>query len=107
MPSTEAVLDGLSVAKFVHTIDLCSAYFSIPLDPESTDLTAFATRRGQFKFLKMSPGLVNGSAPFNELIQLTFGSLLNSSVFAFLDDLAIPIQYQYQYIDFMSGTSSS
>jgi hypothetical protein len=51
---TSTVINSLQGAKFFQTLDLANAYLGMQLDPETSDLTAFITRKGQFKFTRLS-----------------------------------------------------
>jgi hypothetical protein len=60
MPDMSSIIDSLQGFKFFTAIDLANAYLSVPLDPETNDITAFVTRRGMFKFLRLSAGIASG-----------------------------------------------
>ena len=55
-------------AKYVSTIDLASAYWQVPMSPESKSLTSFRTRRGIFQWNFMPQGLKNSSKTFQALM---------------------------------------
>ena len=101
MPSIDSIFDNLQGHRYYTTLDFCNAYLSIPLHPETNDVTGFVTRRGHFKFLRLSAGVCNGAAAFNELVQLMFGKLLWSEVLCFLDDACLPSATVEQGIDLL------
>jgi hypothetical protein len=91
MPSSNLVLDSLRDKKFYSVLDLANAYLSVPLNPETNHLTAFVTRRGMYKFLRLVGGLASAPAVFNQLvIQRLFSDLQWSQVLCFVDDLTLP-----------------
>ncbi|UYV78601.1 hypothetical protein LAZ67_16002112, partial [Cordylochernes scorpioides] len=79
IPLIETVLDQLSNSKYFSTIDITSAFWQIPIHPESRPLLSFVTHLGQYHFnrlpfgLKLSPQIFERQ--LNQLIQkhkLTF-----------------------------------
>ena len=62
-------LDSLSGVKWFSSLDLHSAYYQIPLDPESKPKTAFATpRNGLHQYTVLCFGLCNSPASFTRII---------------------------------------
>ncbi|UYV64748.1 hypothetical protein LAZ67_3001847 [Cordylochernes scorpioides] len=81
IPLIETVLDQLSNSKYFSTIDITSAFWQIPIHPESRPLLSFVTHLGQYHFnrlpfgLKLSPQIFERQ--LNQLIQkhkLTFAN---------------------------------
>ncbi|UYV67035.1 K02A2.6-like, partial [Cordylochernes scorpioides] len=79
IPLIETVLDQLSNSKYFSTINITSAFWQIPIHPESRPLLSFVTNLGQYHFnrlpfgLKLSPQIFERQ--LNQLIQkhkLTF-----------------------------------
>ena len=66
LPKTEDVFDALGEthATIFSTLDLNSAYFQIPLDPETRHKSAFVTHEGVFEFTRMPFGLRNAPMSF-------------------------------------------
>jgi hypothetical protein len=91
MPSADLVFNTLKNHRYYCGLDLCNAFLSVNLEEQSRHLTAFSTRRGQFEFTRMSPGLHLAPSVFNRLVM---GKLLNGllwrEVSCFIDDLVIP-----------------
>ena len=52
----------LSGMKYLSKIDLTNGYWQIPVAPEDVYKTAFVTPDGQYEFLRMPFGMVNGGA---------------------------------------------
>ena len=61
--------------KYVSTIDLASAYWQVPMSPESKLLTNFRTRRNLFQWHVMPQSLKNSSKTFQALMsQVLWGA---------------------------------
>ena len=61
----------------------------MPMSPESSDKTAFITRRGAFKFKTMPFGLCNAGATFQRLMDLVLTGLNLDICVVYLDDIVI------------------
>jgi hypothetical protein len=90
MPSSQLIFDSLQGHRHFTVLDFSNAYLSVKLHPETSHLTAFVTRRGMFKFLRLGAGLSSAPAIFNQLVQILFSDMLWCEVLAFLDDLTLP-----------------
>ena len=88
--STQLVLQSLQGFRYFSVCDCSNAYLSIPLDEETSYLTAFVTRRGMYKWTRLCAGISSGGACFNQLVQNLFSDMLWTEVLAFLDDLTLP-----------------
>ena len=88
IPRIGDLLDGMSSAKFIRTLDLARGYWQVPMDPASREKTAFSMDFGKYEFRVMPFGLVGASATFQRLMNELFGDL-HGKVAAYMDDLAI------------------
>ena len=88
IPRMDDLLDGISSAKFITTLDLSRGYWQVPMDPASREKTAFSTGFGKYEFRVMPFGLVGAQATFQRLMNELFGDL-HGKVAAYIDDLAI------------------
>ena len=71
-------------------LDSNSAYYKVKLaDEASKDRTAFATRRGLFRFKVMCFGLSNAPATYSRLMDQIMHGLTYEMVLTFLDDLIV------------------
>ena len=70
------------------TVDLKSAYYSLPLTKSATEKAAIITHSGVFKPLRCPFGLKNAPAKFSELVAAVVQGL-EGSIFAYLDDFLI------------------
>lgn len=65
LPRMDTILDALTDAVIISTIDLTDAFNQIPMDPESRPYTAFVVPgRGLFEWVRMPFGLTNAPATF-------------------------------------------
>lgn len=90
MPLIDSILNKLRDAKFLTSIDLKSAFFQIPLEPESRPKTAFAVYgKGLFEFRVMPFGLSNAPKTMARLMDQVIGPSLEPFCFSYLDDIII------------------
>ena len=90
LPYMSAILDKLRSAKYLTKIDLHQAYFQIPLDEASKEITAFTVPgRGLFQFKRMPFGLTGAPATFQRLLDRLIGPEMEPHCFAYLDDIII------------------
>ena len=76
-------------ARYFSTLDLCSGYWQVEFDKESSEKTAFVTRKGIYKFNVLSFGLSNAPAIFQRLMDLVLLGLNWQICLAFLDDVIV------------------
>ncbi len=50
IPRIDDLLDGMSSAKFITTLDLARGYWQVPMDPASREKTAFSTDFRKYEF---------------------------------------------------------
>ena len=83
LPRIDDSLDQLRGAKWFSTLDLCSGYWQVAVDPNDRQKTAFTTRRGLFEFSVMPFGLCNAPATFERLMETVLRRL---QCLIYLDD---------------------
>ena len=76
----------LSGMKYLSKIDLTNGYWQIPVAPEDVYKTAFVTPDGQYEFLRMPFGMVNGGATLVRGLKKVLKGLSGVSI-----DLAIDL----------------
>ena len=81
--------DELGKSFFFTSLDLASAYWSIPLAEDDKEKTAFTVRSGKYEFTVMPFGLTNAVATFCALMDLIFTGMQWSFVMCFVDDCLI------------------
>ena len=89
LPRIDSCLDALGGAKYFSTLDLRSGYWQVPMDPKSSEKTAFVTRKGMWKFKVMPFGLTNAPATFQRLMDATMAGLAWEVCLIYLDDIII------------------
>ena len=71
-------------------VDLCSAFFSIPLAEESRHLFAFTYRGEQYSYKRTPQGFCHSPHIFNQALKRDLeGLMLNSTLIQYVDDLLV------------------
>ena len=73
----------------LHTIDLSSGFWQIPLNGENKEITAFSTRKGHYQFNVLQFGLTNAPATCQRMMHYFLTGLCWSICVCFLDDVII------------------
>ena len=94
MPRINEILFSLGKAKVYTTVDLLSAYWSIPLDERSKHITAFSTHKGHYHFKKCVMGLTNSANIFLKVMNIVMEGLdkrkdEEGRIQCYMDDLII------------------
>ena len=89
LPRAKDCLDALSGSTFFSTLDLSQSFYAIPLDPRDRDKTAFATRRGQYRFCRCPMGISNSPGLFARLMTLVLHGLTYFCCLVFIDDTIV------------------
>ena len=89
VPKVEDLLLTLSGAKFFTSVDLCKAYYQVPLAERAKRLSAFTTPFGLFQWLRMPMGLKNSAPCFQRLMKKVFCDMNLAELIVFLDDILI------------------
>ena len=92
----DAIFQRLSSAKYLSKLDLSAGFWQIPLSSDSKPVTAFATRYGQFQFIRMPFGLVNAPGCFSKLMRIVTKDLPN--VETYLDDILVATESWEEHI---------
>lgn len=77
----EEELHKFSDAIFFSELDLCKAYYQVPLSTNARQLTAFPTHKGLMEFTRMPFGLVTACATYIRLMRIVLASLPNVSFY--------------------------
>lgn len=90
LPKVSHILDRLRDARYLSSLDIKSAFWQIPLDPDSKEKTAFTVPgRGLYHFNAMPIGLHNAPATWQRFIDSVLGPELEVNVFVYLDDIIV------------------
>ncbi|XP_058241498.1 uncharacterized protein LOC131350523 [Hemibagrus wyckioides] len=76
--------------KWYTVIDLCSAFFSIPLHPDSQHLFAFTYNGQQYTYTRLPQGYCESPSIFNRIVARDLASLdIDSLLLTYVDDILI------------------
>ena len=87
LPRMEQLLEEMSRAHYITTMDLVRGYYQFPVAPEDQPKTAFVTPNGKWQFTKMPFGLKGAPAKFQREMDQLFSEHPNLS--AYIDDVAV------------------
>lgn len=90
MPRIDDQLDRLGKSNFFMPLDMTFRFYQIRVAKDSIYKTAFFTPDRQFEYLRMSFGLANALAVFQQAINLALGKLKHNVALVYLDDVLIP-----------------
>lgn len=103
LPKVTHILDRLRDARYLTSIDIKSAFWQIPLDPNSKEKTAFTVAgKGLFHFNVLPFGLNNAPATWQRFIDNVLGADLEINVFVYLDDVVIASSDFDTHMDILS-----
>jgi transposase InsO family protein len=106
LPLIAHILDQLSNAKFISSLDIKSAYWQVPIAESSRDYTAFCVSNGLYRFRVMPFGLTNAPATYQRLMDRVLGQDLNPYVFCYLDDIIIVTQDFEKHLEILETVFS-
>ena len=92
IPLIDESISKLGDAKFFTTLDLCSAFWQVPLRKQDREKTGFAYELGLYQWRRMPFGLCNATATFQRLmaralkiVTKKYGNL----IMCYVDDVVI------------------
>ena len=89
IPTIQEILDSLSAAAVLSSLDLNSGYWQVEMEPEVQEITAFICPQGLFQF-KVTPfGLKNAPVTFQRLMERALGELKGVICLVYLDNIII------------------
>ena len=89
LPRIDTCLNALGEAVYFSTVDLRSGFWQVIIDPRDADMTAFVTRKGQFRFKVLSFGLSNSPSIFQRLMTIVLAGLHWDTCLMYIDDIII------------------
>lgn len=89
LPNIEDILDQLGHSVYFTTLDLCSGFHQIPMDPKHSPKTAFTTPHGHYEFTRQPFGLKRAPSLFQRLMDTVLMGLNNHQCFVYVDDVVI------------------
>ena len=93
------LFQSLGKAKFFSKLDLTKGYWSIPIEEEDRNKTAFITSKGQFRWVNMPFGLKTATGVFNRMMRKLLGPLDRKDVHHFMDDILIATESWEEHMD--------
>ena len=88
MPNAEDVKNRVGNATHISCFDTRSGYWQQPMHPDSVWLTAFATHRGSFEWLRSPFGLKNSAAKFCRMIEIVLKPIRHIAE-PYVDDMGV------------------
>ena len=89
MPRIDELIDDLGGAIWFTTLDAKNAYWTIEMDPEDKDKTAFSDGHRLLQFTRMPFGLVTAPSTFMRAMSRILTPVLGRHTLAYLDDVVI------------------
>lgn len=89
VPKIEDLIMTLSGSKYFCSLDLCKAFYHVPMSEQAKKLSAFITPFGLFEWNRLSQGLVNAPSCFQRIMENVFRDMNLVELIIFLDDLLI------------------
>ena len=89
LPHIRDVVDKMEGSVFWTTLDAASAYWSMPLDEQDQEKTAFQVPRGKYEFNVTPYGLTNAGASYQGLMDICLSGLPSNRILAYMDDIVI------------------
>ena len=85
IPRLEDCIDQVGHAKYVTKVDLLKGYFQVPLTERASEISAFVTHDGLYRFKVLPFGMKNAPATFQRLMNAVTQGLGNTVTY--LDDV--------------------
>ena len=89
IPLIEEIFHTLEGSAYLTSIDMSAGFYQVPMEVSSQDYTAFSTRFGSFKWLRMPTGLTGSSPIFQCLVEKVLVGLTWKICVPYLDDIII------------------
>ena len=86
-PTVTEIITSLHGAKVFSKFDLTSGYWQVPIHPDDTHMTSFATHIGNFQYRYAAFGLKNSSVTLGKLLTELLAPMIGKSLFIYQDDL--------------------
>ena len=89
LPRIDDISDHLAGAQYFTSLDFCCGYHHVRLADDACEKTAFTTPFGLFEWTRMTFGLCNAPATFQQLMNRILKDALGKFVMCYLDDIII------------------
>ena len=88
MPRVDDLIDRVSLAPYITTLDLTKGYWQVPVAVGDREKTAFTTPLGLFQFTRMPFGLKGAPATFQRMVDKILNGL-GKFASAYIDDVIV------------------
>ncbi|GMF51122.1 unnamed protein product [Phytophthora fragariaefolia] len=89
LPRIDEALESMHGARRFTSLDLHAGYWQVPVAEDDRDKTAFVTRQGLFRFVRMPFGLSNAPGTFQRMMDAVPRGRTWKSCLVYLDDVII------------------
>lgn len=89
LPRIDETLETLGGATLFTTLDLKAGYWQIVVASDDRDKTAFTTKQGLYRFVRMPFGLMNAPSTFQRMMNGVLRGLTWITCLVYLDDIVI------------------
>ena len=104
MPRIDELLDDLGGSLWFTTLDAKNAYWTIEMDPEDKDKTAFSDGHRLLQFTRMPFGLVTAPSTFMRAMTKILTPVLGRHTLAYLDDVVVFSPTFGEHLDHLKET---
>lgn len=98
MPNIEAELQDFSNSRCFASMDFCSSYWQLPLDPESYDACGVICPQGTYSSTRVLHGLTNAVSHFQSSVEPLFAEL-RPNVKGWIDDFNLHDETEDSLLD--------
>lgn len=89
LPNITEILDSLSGCIYFTHLDLYQGFYQVSLNPESRNITSFATSTGQYRMKRLAMGLKISPSAFSRVMSIAMSGLTFEKCFIYCDDLIV------------------
>lgn len=89
LPNISETLDTLSGSEYFTTLDLCSGYHQVSIEPNDIEKTAFTLPGHHYEFVRMPFGLCDAPATFQRLMDTVLIGIKDEAALVYHDDIII------------------
>ncbi|GMF29522.1 unnamed protein product [Phytophthora fragariaefolia] len=89
LPRIDETLESMHGARRLSSLDMHAGYWQVPVAAKARDKTAFVTRGGLFRFVRMPFGLANAPGTFQRMMDTTLRGMGWQCCLGYLDDVII------------------
>ena len=89
LPNIQDIIDKTAGSVYWSTLDVASAYWSMPLEDDDKEKTAFTLPNGKFQFNVTPFGLSNAGDSYQRMMDICLSGLPSNRTLAYMDDIII------------------